>query len=531
MIVDNFAGGGGASLGLEWAFGRSPDIAINHDAEAIAMHAANHPETRHYCESVWNVDPVEATRGRAVDLAWFSPDCKHFSKAKGGRPVEKKIRGLAWVAVRWARAVRPRVIILENVEEFQTWGPLLKNGTPCPARKGKTFRLWRRQLERLGYEVQARELRACDYGAPTIRKRLFVIARCDGQAIVWPEATHGARTGTPWRTAAECIDWAIPCPSIFERVRPLAENTLRRIARGVWRYVINSPRPFIVPLTHRGDARVYDVDEPFRTVTGAHRGEQALVAPHIVPMQHENRPTGVDEPAQTITTQGNKLNLVAATLINTRNGEREGQAPRTRDIAEPAPTVTAQGSQGALVAALLARHYGGHENDGAQMTLPIPTITTKDHHAVVASHLVKLTGGPADHQNTAQAADEPLHTIRAVGLHFGEVRAFLVKYYGQGDGQMVLEPVHTVTTKDRFGLVTVNGEDYAIADIGMRMLTPRELFRAQGFPDSYVIDPPVNGKPLTKTAQVRMCGNSVCPQLAAALARAQFAGADQAVSA
>lgn len=486
LIVDSFAGGGGASLGIEWALGRSPDIAVNHDPEAIAMHAANHPATRHYCESVWDVDPVEACGGRPVALAWFSPDCKHFSKAKGGRPVEKKIRGLAWVVVKWARAVKPRVICLENVEEFQEWGPLTDDGLPCPARRGVTFRRWVRALERAGYQVSARELRACDYGAPTIRKRLFVIARCDGLPIVWPEPTHGSGR-TPWRTAAECIEWSLPCPSIFERARPLAENTLRRIARGVWRYVIGSAEPFIVP------------------------------------MQHQNRPVGLDEPLQTITTQGNKFNLVAPTLINTRNGERDGQAPRVRNIGDPLPTITAQGSQGALVAALLARHYGGHENDGAPLQLPIPTITARDHHALVASHLVKLTGGFGDHRNTAQAVTDPLHTVRAGGLHFGEVRAFLVSYYGQGIGQQLAMPMRSVTTHDRFGLVTVHGQDYAIGDLGMRMLVPRELFRGQGFPDSYVIDPPFNGKPLTKTAQVKMCGNSVPPYMAAAIAGAQLA--------
>lgn len=567
LIVDSFAGGGGASLGIEWALGRSPDIAINHDAEAIAMHAANHPETQHYTASVWDVDPAKACAGRNVALAWFSPDCKHFSKAKGGKPVEKKIRGLAWVVIRWAKAVRPRVIILENVEEFQDWGPLLEDSTPDRARRGLTFRRWVRQLERAGYMVETRELRACDYGAPTIRKRLFVIARSDGQPIVWPEPTHGPGRPEPWRVAAECIEWSLSCPSIFERKRPLAENTLKRIARGIRRYVIEAAEPFIVPLTHHGERRVHPVSEPLPTVTGAHRGEQALVAPYMVPMQHENRPTGVDEPAQTVTTQHNKLNLVAPvlvtaahskttgrapnawpmteplrttsgvndkmlvapTLINTRNGEREGQAPRVRDIQDPMPTVTGVGSQGALVNAFLARHYGGHENDGAPLQMSIPTITAKDHHALVASHLVKLKGTAKD----GQPVTEPLHTVQAGGLHYGEVRAFLMAYYGTQQKPHLDLPMPTATTKDRFGIVTVQGQEYVIADIGMRMLVPRELFRAQGFPDDYVIDPVIRKKgfrkdghpkrgPLSKTAQVKMCGNSVCPPLAAALARAQF---------
>jgi DNA (cytosine-5)-methyltransferase 1 len=522
LIVDNFAGGGGASLGIELALGRSPDIAINHDIEAITMHAANHPTTRHYCERVWDVDPVEACAGRPVGLAWFSPDCKHFSKAKGGRPVEKKIRGLAWVVIRWAKAVRPRIICLENVEEFQGWGPLGTDGRPCPVRRGLTFLRWKRALERCGYAVELRELRASDFGAPTSRKRLFVIARCDGQPIVWPDPTHGPGRSFAHRVAAECIEWSVGCPSIFERSRPLAENTLRRIGRGVWRYVINAAQPFIVPVAHQGDARMHSIDDPMPTVTGAHRGEHALVAPFLT--EHANasnqRNLPIDEPMRTVCAQvkGGHFALVAPTLIETRNGEREGQAPRVRDIRRPLGTVTAQGSQGALVAAFLARHYGGHENDGTQMSLPLPTVTTQDHHALVTSHITKFKGTSPD----GQSLTEPLHTVQAGGNHYAEVRAFLVSYYGQGTGQQLDLPLRSVTTHDRFGLVTVDGTDYAIADIGMRMLLPRELFRAQGFPDSYVIDPAVKGKPLSKTAQVRMCGNSVCPPLAAALVRAQF---------
>ena len=466
LIVDSFAGGGGASLGIEMALERSPDIAINHDAEAIAMHAANHPETKHYCESVWDVDPRQACGGRPVGLAWFSPDCKHFSKAKGGKPVEKKIRGLAWIVIKWAKLVRPRIIILENVEEFADWGPLLKDGRPCPIRRGVTFRRWMSSLRQLGYAVESRELRASDYGAPTSRKRLFVVARCDDVPIAWPEPTHGPGRTSPWRVAAECIQWSEPCPSIFERGRPLAENTQRRIARGIWRYVLNTKDPFIVPSQH---------------------------------------------------------SLLAPALIATRNGERDGQAPRVHDILKPYPTVTGIGSQGGLVAALLARHYGGHENDGGQLSLPIPTITTKDHHALVATHMLKLHGTCAD----GQPMSEPAPTIRAQGTHLAEVRAFLVSYYGQGIGQQLALPLRSVTTHDRFGLVTVAGIDYAIADIGMRMLIPRELFRAQGFPDSYIIEPLVGGRPMTKTAQVRMCGNSVCPPLAAALARAQVTAAGE----
>lgn len=491
LIVDNFAGGGGASLGIEWALGRSPDIAVNHDREAVAMHQANHPRTRHFCEDVWKVDPRTACGGRKVALAWFSPDCKHFSKAKGGKPVEKHIRGLAWVVTRWAKAVKPRVIILENVAEFQDWGPLLDDNKPCPVRRGLTFRRWLGVLRNAGYEVEVRELRSCDYGAPTSRKRMFIIARSDGLPIVWPTTTHGPGPGLePYRTAAECIEWVLPCPSIFERKRPLAENTQRRIARGIRKYVVEAPEPFIIPLTHHGDRRVHRMCDPMPTITAAHRGELAMVAP---------------------------------SLIHRGNGERPGQAPRIYDIEKPHPTVVAGGVKTGLVAAFLARHYGGHENDGSAAQVPMFTVTTKDHHALVASHLLKLRGGFADHQVTAQRLDLPAPTVTAGGQHLAEVRAFLVKYYGTDQDPQLGFPLHTVTTKDRFGLVTVHGEHYAIADIGMRMLVPRELFRAQGFPDSYRIEIDIGGKPLSKGAQVRMCGNSVTPPVAAALVAAQFA--------
>jgi DNA (cytosine-5)-methyltransferase 1 len=485
LIVDSFAGGGGASLGIEMALGRSPDIAINHDPEAIAMHAANHPRTRHYCESVWEVDPAEATGGRRVALAWFSPDCKHFSKAKGGKPVDKGIRGLAWVAIRWAKAVRPRVIILENVEEFQDWGPILADGRPCPERRGLTFRRWLAQLQNAGYRVELRELRACDYGAPTTRKRLFVVARSDGGPIAWPAPTHGPGR-EPYRTAAECIEWALPCPSIFDRARPLAENTQRRIARGLRRYVLEAAQPFIVPVTHQGDDRVHGIHEPMRTVTSAHRGESALVAP---------------------------------SLIQASWGEREGQAPRALDLHRPLGTVVAGGIKHALVAAFLAKHYGGNYNGpGSSPARPFDTVTTVDHHALVASHLLKLRG-----ECHGAPVDAPAPTLTAGGTHLAEVRAFLLKYYGKDGDPRLGEPLHTVTTKDRFGLVTVHGTDYVIADIGMRMLVPRELARAQGFHDAYRLDLEVEGKPLSKTAQVRMIGNSVCPPLSRALVAAQFA--------
>jgi DNA (cytosine-5)-methyltransferase 1 len=524
LVVDNFAGGGGASLGIEWALGRSPDIAVNHDPEAVAMHAANHPGTKHFCEDVWKVDPKAACRGRKVALAWFSPDCKHFSKAKGGKPVEKKIRGLAWVVIRWAKAVKPRVIILENVEEFQDWGPLLDDGRPCPLRRGLTFRRWLGGLRNCGYEVETRELRACDYGAPTTRKRLFVIARSDGLRIVWPEPTHGAGR-VPWRTAAECIEWCLPCPSIFERQRPLAENTLRRIARGLKRYVFDAAEPFIIPLTHHWNGGEYSIGEPMRTVTGAHRGEHALVTPYFAGVggrKGQSPETPVDRPYHTITAKGDTA-IVAPTLVQTGYGEREGQAPRSLDLHKPLGTVVGGGQKHALVSAFLARHYGGHENDGSAAQLPMFTVTTKDHHALVASHLLRFRGGLADHDVTAQDLRAPAPTLTARGWHLAEVRAFLIKYYSADQDPQLGLPLHTITTKHRFGLVTVHGEDYAVADIGMRMLVPRELFRAQGFPDTYRIELQVAGKPLSKGAQVRMCGNSVVPPLAAALVRANFA--------
>lgn len=502
LIVDNFAGGGGASTGIAWALGRSPDIAVNHDPEAVAMHSANHPDTRHFCESVWDVDPKEVCRGRPVGLAWFSPDCCFFSKARGAKPFRdrdraKRRRGLAWVVIRWARAVKPRVLCVENVEELQFWGPLLDDGRPDPERRGFTFRRWLAQLRNCGYEVEMRELRACDYGAPTTRKRLFIVARCDGQPIVWPEPSFGDGRENPYRTAADCIDWSIPCPSIFERERPLAENTLRRIARGLRKYVIESADPFIIPVTHAGDARVHSIREPMSTITSAHRGEKALIAP---------------------------------TLVQTGYGERDGQAPRALDLQRPLGTVVAGGTKHALVAAFLAKHYGGHEGSGRPLSRPFDTVTTVDHHALVTSHLLKLRGGLEDHGVTAQDVREPIPTITAGGNHVAEVRAFLLAYYGTDQDPQLRNPLATVTTHDRFGLVTVEGVDYVITDIGMRMLTPRELFRAQGFPDTYLIDAPVHaalpgldaGLRLSKEAQVRMCGNSVSPYAAAALVAAQF---------
>lgn len=544
IIIDNFAGGGGASTGIELALGRHVDVAINHDQEAVSMHQANHPQTRHYCENVWEVNPREVEPGRPIGLLWLSPDCKHHSKAKGGKPVEKNIRGLAWVALRWAAIRKPRVIMLENVEEFQDWGPLVKDGNgdmrPCKKRKGREFNAFINALRHHGYEVEYRELRACDYGAPTIRKRLFLIARCDGQPIVWPIPTHGdPKKGTklkPWRTAAECIDWTLPCHSIFLSKedgraagvkRPLADATMRRIAKGIMRYVVNAAEPFIVPLTHHGADRRTGMEQPLPTVTAAHRGEFALVTPFIT--EHANgsnqRNMPADEPLRTQCAQvkGGHFAIVAPTLIQTGYGEREGQSPRAPGLDKPLGTVVAGGTKHALVSAFLAQFNttgNGNPNLGHAVSEPVSTILSSGtQQALVTSNLIKLRG-----TNVGQSDDEPLQTISAQGTHFAEVRAFLVKYYGTDQDPQLREPLHTITTKDRYGLVTVEGEEYAITDIGLRMLAPRELFRAQGFPENYIIgDNPTQGMKLTKSAQVRMCGNSVCPPLAEALVRANCA--------
>lgn len=437
LIVDLFAGGGGASTGIELATGRYVDIAVNHDPQAVAMHETNHPQTRHFCEDVFEVDPVAVTKGKPVGLLWASPDCKHFSKAKGGKPVSRKIRSLAWVVVKWARLVRPRVICLENVEEFQTWGPLTGD-LPDPARKGETFRRWVAELEKLGYVVQYKELRACDFGAPTIRKRLFLVARCDGLPIIFPQPTHGKGL-KPYKTAAEIIDWSIPCPSIFGRAKPLSDNTLRRIANGVVRFVVNAQKPFVIK-------------------------------------------------------------DCAKQLIQMGYGDNEGR--RVLDLNKPLGTVTSGGNKFALVSAFLAKHYSGVV--GTRVNNPVGTITTVDHHSLV----------------TVGMSDVP--TDRAE-----EVRAFLINYYGTGMSSAVNEPLNTCTGHVHSGLVAVriDGKEYAIADIGLRMLQPHELYAAQGFPAGYVFDRSGNGAPLSKEAQIRMCGNSVCPPVAAALVKANYGAA------
>ena len=476
--VDLFAGGGGASEGIRRATGRSPRIAINHDLAAILMHERNHPDAVHYHSDIFSVTPWRAVGDHHVDLLWASPDCTHFSRAKGGKPRSQKIRDLAWAVVRWAEQVKPDILCMENVPEFVTWGPLGPDDLPDKSRQGETFAQFLIALEELDYEFDWQVLRACDYGAPTSRKRFHLVARRDGLPIAWPRPTHGPGCRFPWRAAAECIDWDIPVRSIFDRKEPLAEKTLARIAEGMRRYVFEAERPFLLNLTHGG--RLEPIDEPFKTITAANRGEKALVVPHLVVNTSGNPGTSVRSPLKTITTGGHHA-LAAAMLINTRNGERRGQRPRTRDLRDPMTTVTAKGSQGALVAAFLAKHYGGVV--GQDMRRPIGTVTAKDHHSLVA--------------------------------------AFLVKYYGSGSQwQSLSEPMHTIVSKARFGLVTteIDGEEYAVVDIGMRMLTPRELARAQGFGDDYVLVG-------TKTEQIAKIGNSVCPDVARAIVRANLLSA------
>ncbi|MDK9837877.1 DNA cytosine methyltransferase [Klebsiella michiganensis] len=680
IIVDNFAGGGGASTGIELAIGRSVDIAINHDVNAVAMHRTNHPDTLHYCESVFDVSPLAATSGKPVGLAWFSPDCRHFSKAKGAKPVEKAIRGLAWIVIRWALDVGPRVMMLENVEEFKTWGPLLAaEMRPDPARIGETFNAFvgmlttgipadhpalvecceflefspdseqaKRLIAGLGYVVDFRELRACDYGAPTIRKRFFMVMRRDGKPIVWPEATHGdpksaavlAGQLEPWRTAAECIDWSIPAPSIFGRKKSLAENTLKRIARGIQRFVIESASPFIVKCNHTTTRGKYDcfrgqaLDDPLQTITKTHG--YAIAVPHLTKFrtgatgqevtdplptvtagtakrpggnghamgiveaelapflagnggsEYQAKPRPLDKPAHTILKEsracvvapviarqfgasighradepsatitaggGGKSQLVVPTLIQTGYGERPGQAPRVPGLDKPLGTVVAGGGKHAVVGAFLAKHYGGnYQGAGIDLDEPTHSVTTVDHHALVTaqvvgvggragqsrprdvseplqtmttkadaamvtSHLVKLRGTCRDGQPT----DEPMPTITAGGQHVGEVKTTLaVEDYDEERAQQVLAFLQEYCGEECTGLVEIGGVTYRIVDIGMRMLQPHELYRAQGFPEWYIIDQDYRGVKYAKDKQVARCGNAVPPPFAEALVRANL---------
>ncbi|QFH71050.1 DNA cytosine methyltransferase [Enterobacter sp. E76] len=608
IIVDNFAGGGGASTGIELATGRSVDIAINHDPNAVAMHSTNHPDTLHYCESVFDIDPCTATAGRPVGLAWFSPDCRHFSKAKGSKPVEKSIRGLAWIVIRWALAVRPRVMMLENVEEFKTWGPLLAaEMRPDPARAGETFEAFcgmlsggipaghpalvecceflgiaagseqaQQLVTGLGYAVDHRELRACDFGAPTIRKRFFMVMRCDGVPVTWPEPTHGdpktpaVQSGKlkPWRTAAECIDWSIPAPSIFDRKKALAENTLKRIARGVQRFVLDSASPFIVKCNHTSTKTSYDcfrgqaLAEPLQTITKTHG--YALATPVMAPLfagtggsTFQMKPRPVDKPFFTLLTQnrtnviapvlapliarqfgasvghradepsatvtaggGGKSQLVTPTLIQMGYGERPGQEPRVPGLHKPLGTVVAGGGKFGLVAANLVKHFGGnYQGAGVALDEPAHTVTTTDHHGLVTSHLVMLRGTCRD----GRVVDAPAPGLTAGGLHIGNVETSLAtEGYDEQRADQVLAFLRQYCGADSDGLVTVDGIVYRIVDIGMRMLQPHELYAAQGFPEWYIIDQDYRGVKYAKDKQVARCGNAVPPPFAEALVRANL---------
>ncbi|WP_418514829.1 DNA cytosine methyltransferase [Delftia sp. PS-11] len=648
LIIDNFAGGGGTSTGLEAAFGRPVDIAINHDPEALAMHAANHPHTLHLCESVWDVNPIQVTGNQPVALVWLSPDCKHFSKAKGGTPVSKHIRGLAWVGMRWVALTKPRVLMLENVEEFQTWGPILVGpdgqARPDPARRGKTFQSFVRQLRMHGYQVDWRELRASDHGTPTIRKRLFLVARRDGLPIVWPEQTHAEPTDrrvlagklAAHRTAAECIDFDLPAESVFGRRRPLVDNTMRRVAKGLWRHVLTSANPFIVggraaylnEHANSSNQRTMPADAPLRTICAQVKGGHfSVVAPTLAPLRgtSEQHLVGhaVDAPLSTVAASGTHHALVGANLITVGYGEREGQQPRVQDIEAPLGTVVAGGVKSAVVQGhLVMTNTTGHP--GAAPDSPLRTVTTGGHHALVAAHLVDMGHGEGKdgtkrfshgirslevplntvtasgatsalaavcleqanggfYEGDGRAVGDPMSTVTSSGTQQRLITAYLVKYYSEGGQDSACnEPMHTVPTKARMGLVQTcqvpaatlapehaararmcaellhkhlpehfpdpaelvlmwhAGQWWVLVDITLRMLKPRELFRAQGFPRGYrferVPDPSLlfrDGKQaadprdlpqidLSTTAQVRMCGNSVCPPLAEALARANF---------
>ncbi|EPA7504003.1 DNA cytosine methyltransferase [Yersinia enterocolitica] len=653
LVVVGFAGGGGSCEGIKQALGYEPHIAMNHNPVAMAMHAINHPRTLHYPEDIFSVDPLISTGGLPVLLGWFSPDCRHFSKAKGGTPVKKEIRGLAWVVLRWALAVRPRFLMLENVEEFRGWGPLLTdsqgNHRPDPARKGETFKAFigmlgtgidgnhpaltevceflkidingpeaAKLVSGLGYNVDHRELKACDYGTPTIRKRLFVVGRCDGEPVVWPEPSHGAPNSAdvlsgmlqPWRTASECIDWSQPTRSIFGRKKDLADNTLRRIVKGLQRFVIDNPDPFIVRLGQTGfggDRLQYPIDQPLTTITS--KAEHLLLEPYAVKCNHTSTKTKYDcfrgqslrDPLQTITRThgfavaapvvvrqfgnstandintplgtvtaggGGKSQLASAILAPHITKFRTGAIGQQCD--EPLSTVTAgtsvrpggNGHAMGMVAAHLVKHYGGnYTGAGIEINQPLHTISTVDHHALCSSHLVQLRGTCRD----GKPITEPVPTLTAGGNHVGIINAFLTKYYGTGGAVDLSEPIHAVTTKERFGLVENNFDvepltdeqrynawncarlvdhfsdlpddwhlfpaprpqflsvgEYIIVDICMRMLIARELYNASGFPPDYIIDRDIDGTLWPKSEQVARCGNAVPPPFAEALVRANM---------
>ncbi len=534
IIVDNFAGGGGASTGMELATGRPVAIAINHDPDAILMHKTNHPFTEHLQASVWDVDPRKVCRGRPVGLAWFSPDCKHFSKAKGAALVDRNIRGLAWIVLRWAGTVRPRVIILENVEEFVTWGPVRK-GKPVKKKSGQTFRKWKQQLLELGYDVEHREIVAADLGAPTTRKRFVLIARCDGRPIVWPERTHGPRDSAevldgrllPWRSAAEIIDWSVPCYSVFaskkelkekygvNAVRPLADNTMRRVIRGVDKFTIRSGKPFIVECNHTGAGHMKDMEAPLGTVLAKHTA--GIVAPSLIQYHTEQtehvRANGLGEPLPTVDAS-NRYGLTTAQLVEYfGNGQ-------PIDVRKPMHTVTSHDRE-AVVCAHISKYYGGIV--GADASEPLPTVTAIDHNAVTAAHIVEFKG-----QDIGQDIRKPLRTITASAGEFADCRTELIRADGSELGHwpevraLLNRHCGYELADDEILLLEIGGVRYFIADILLRMLTPRELYNAMGFPPDYIIDRDYLGNEYGKAKQVARCGNAVCPPMATALVRANL---------
>ena len=577
IIVDNFAGGGGASTGIELALGRPVTVAINHDPAAILMHKTNHPYTLHLQDSVWNIDPVKICQGRPVGLAWFSPDCKHFSKAKGSALVSKNIRGLAWIVLKWAGTVRPRVIMLENVEEFKTWGPVRK-GKPIKSKAGQTFEKWKKQLTDLGYHIEYRELIAADYGAPTSRKRFVLIARCDGLPIVWPERTHAPKDHPdvisgkykPWRSAAEIIDWSLPCPSIFETseqikdkyglkaLRPLKDNTLRRIARGINKFVINNAKPFIIPVGYgekKGQKpRVNDIVDPLGTVVGTvkHNVVEPKLTPYIVNMKFNNIPEDVERPLSTITSVGSQY-VVAPTLIqyHSEQSDKENRASgfdnplmtvdgsnrygiaaahltqyfkvdHYHSPEDPLHTVTTEIREGVTLAHLT--EYYGNAQDGLNPDEPLHTVTAKDRNAITTAHITEFKG-----KDIGQKADAPLRTITTSIGEFGAVQTRLEKVNGCNDLKywpQVRELLNVYCdywiADDEVLVLNINGQDYFISDIGLRMLVPKELYAAQGFPADYIIERDYTGKAYPKTEQIARCGNAVCPPMATALVKANL---------
>lgn len=560
LIVDNFAGGGGASCGIELATGRPVNIAINHDPDAIAMHKANHPYTEHYQESVWDINPKEICKGQQVGLAWFSPDCKHFSKAKGGKPVDKNIRGLAWVVLKWAGTVRPRVIILENVEEFQTWGPVRK-GKPVKSKQGETFERWKSQLSALGYTIEHRELKACDYGAPTIRKRFFLIARCDGEPIVWPEPTHApadslevkARKLKPYKSAADCIDFSLPCPSIFDRKKPLAVNTQRRIARGLDKFVIKEVKPFIVPIGYgekNGQKpRVHDIEKPLPTIVSSCK--QYFCIPYLSSIKFNNEPIAITNPLQTITAV-NSHSIIAPVLIQYHSETARAEV-RGQSLAKPIMTVDSSPRYGVFIP-YLSKYYGNGDNT-VDINHPMPTVTAKDRMSLIMPFLTQYYSG-ADHANTVRnplqtitvkprhylckgyltilrnnmecrSVNVPLNTITTSGAHFAYTKVYVKKYAAGsnlGYWSRVRELLNTYTdwnlADNEILVFNINGTEYFISDIGLRMLQPNELYQAQGFPDDYIIETDCSGKAYPKSKQIARCGNAVPPPFAKALVMA-----------